>query len=116
MEGDMKEIPLSCFGKYKGQFVAIVDDADFDKLSKYKWSVVAAYKTNSRTIRYAARIEYRDNGSRKTIYMHHDIAGRKEGLVTDHIDGDGLNNSRSNLRLVTVKENAENNYIRRSIF
>ena len=43
--------------------------------------------------------------SRKLILMHRVIASTPDGLVTDHIDRNGLNNLRSNLRNVMNKEN-----------
>jgi hypothetical protein len=89
----MKSIPLS-----KGLF-AIVDDGDFDELSKYKWSAGAI-----RNYPYAVR---RPNG--KTILMHRQIMGVfNPNLIVDHIDRNTLNNTRSNLRVTTKSMNARN--------
>jgi hypothetical protein len=40
--------------------------------------------------------------------MHRVIAGTPEGMETDHIDGNGLNNRRANLRSVTASQNQHN--------
>ncbi len=93
----MKEIQLS-----QGK-ITFVDDQDFDILNKRKWSV---YK-DSHTFYAVGKIW--ENGIRKTIKMHHVIIGHPpQGFVSDHIDGDGLNNQRYNLRFVTHRESCLN--------
>lgn len=91
----MKAIPLT-----QGK-VALVDDADFAELSKFKWMAVE----DTRTF-YAAR--HSPSKTRKLIYMHRVIMKTPEKLKTDHIDGNGLNNRRKNLRICTDAENARN--------
>lgn len=86
--------------------VAIIDAADLEVVSGYKW-----YSHWSRRKFYAAtdaRFGARKCG-RRIIYMHRLIMGLPDSRVhTDHIDGDGLNNRRSNLRLCTIGENNQN--------
>jgi hypothetical protein len=77
---------------------AVVEEADYYRLSKYRW--YAAVGTNTF---YAAR---KRRGKR--IFMHREIMRPGEDMVVDHIDRDGLNNCRSNLRLCTVGENCRN--------
>lgn len=84
------EIPLS-----RG-LVTIVDDEDAAWLGRHKWSAQAA-----RGGRFYAIRGY-------GILMHRLILQPPEGFHCDHIDNDGLNNQRSNLRLVTRCENAQN--------
>lgn len=83
----------------KGQY-AIVDDADFDWLSQWKWYA----QVNESGGFYAARRITRG----KLIYMHRVINDTPEGLNTDHRDGDGLNNQRHNLRTATQLQNMMN--------
>lgn len=93
----MKEIPLT-----QGK-VALVDDEDYEELSKYKWCAVR-YWNNFYAKRYI-----RKNGKRAMEYMHREImeaVGR--ACEVDHIDGDGLNNQRANLRICTHNENTLN--------
>lgn len=88
-----KEIPLT-----QGK-VAIVDDEDFEWLSRYKWCYTKAG--------YAVRAS-RINGKRRTVYMHREILQAPAGLEVDHINGDKLDNRRSNLRIVTKQQNMFN--------
>ena len=90
----MKEIPLT-----QG-FVTIVDDEDFEELNKYKWYVI-----KSRNVYYAAHKIKKDGHWNNIQFMHQAILGVHGG---DHIDGDGLNNQRSNLRPCTHGQNAAN--------
>lgn len=99
----MKEIPLT-----QGM-VALVDDEDYEWLDQWKW-----YAKLVRGIFYAARSIKKENGKPTTVYMHHQLIGKKEGRRTDHADGDGLNNQRYNLRHVTARQNAQNKHTPRS--
>ena len=98
---DIRLIPLT-----RGK-VAIVDKADYDWLSRYKWH--ANKKANCY---YAAT---RKNS--KVLYMHREIMKYKlsatrstlsANLVVDHIDRNPLNNRGSNLRLCTPRQNCFN--------
>lgn len=51
---------------------------------------------------------YKTNNKRKTVYLHRFIMDCPAGKYVDHIDGNPLNNRRSNLRIVTHKQNCEN--------
>ena len=82
----------------KGGPFAIVDAADYDELSKYRW-----YARHTPTACYAVT---RHKG--KFIQMHRLITDAPRHLVVDHIDRNGLNNTRKNLRLCTVKQNRYN--------
>lgn len=85
--------------------VAIVDDDDYEALSKHKWCAERKGRTY-----YAVRGRSRRDPSygHGNIKMHIVIAGAAPGMVTDHIDGDGLNNLRANLRTVTQAQNLHN--------
>jgi hypothetical protein len=78
----------------KGKF-ATVDAKDYDRLAKHKWT---AYYTCGKW--YAGR---NDHG--KFILMHREIMRARKGKVVDHIDGNGLNNCKSNLRICTYSQN-----------
>lgn len=75
-----------------------VDASDWDLVSKHKWYF---YKGSGST-NYAA------SSSSGPGFMHRLIMGLKphDGLMVDHIDSDGLNNRRSNLRVVTPALNS----------
>jgi hypothetical protein len=87
-----RRIPLT-----RGKF-ALVDWQDYYRLTKFQWFVVA----NGITF-YAAR---KDRG--KILMMHRDIMEAPSHLFVDHIDHNGLNNTRSNLRLCTKAQNSCN--------
>ena len=91
-----KRIPLT-----QGQF-AIVDDADFEWLNQWKWRA-----TKSRSTYYAIR-SVQQNGKKAFIYMHRIILSPPPSRETDHINHDGLDNRRSNLRPCTRGENRQN--------
>lgn len=88
----MKELPLT-----KG-LSALVDDLDFERLSQWKW-----YASGGK---YAARRDYQDGG--RLIYMHRLVAKPEVGQHVDHINGNGLDNQRANLRRCTREQNLSN--------
>lgn len=90
----MKEIPLSL------GLVAFVDDEDFEWLNQWKWYAVKKHK-----IFYAERT----TSDRKHLKMHRLILGLSDqSVLCDHIDGNGLNNCRANLRACSHTENMRN--------
>jgi hypothetical protein len=91
-----KLIPLT-----QGKF-AIVDAEDYDWLMRYKWHVV-----NDRTTCYAMRSK-----GYTTVSMHRQIMNAPKGLIVDHIDHNGLNNRKNNLRNCTHSQNLLNRRIR----
>lgn len=90
----MKLIPLT-----QGLF-AQVDDEDFDYLNQNKW-----YAHKNGHTHYATRATSRTLGKQKTISMHCEILNTK-GI--DHIDNNGLNNQKNNLRKATNTQNQAN--------
>lgn len=77
-------------------YKTIVDDEDYEKLAKYKWHS----RVTKNTV-YAKRSEHG-----KTIYLHKEILSSND--MIDHINGNGLDNRRSNLRICTRSENLMN--------
>lgn len=87
-----KQIPLND-KKY-----AIVDDCDYEALSQYHWFIIpdgcnpyVCAKQGGQHVR-----------------MHRIIMNATEGQIVDHINGNTLDNRRSNLRVVTPSQNAMN--------
>ena len=92
----MKEIQLT-----QGK-VAIVDDEDFEYLNQFKW---CAAKLSG--IFYAVRNAPKD-GKRYQQLMHRVINKTPDSKQTDHINGNGLDNRKSNLRTATTRQNKQN--------
>jgi hypothetical protein len=80
---------------------AIVDAEDYKWLSQYKW--YAHPDTRIKTF-YARR-----HSHGRTMLMHRMIMQPPKGMVIDHINGNGLDNRRCNLRVCTQEQNARNN-------
>ena len=78
---------------------AQVDDSDLSALLKHKWHLTAGG--------YAAANSSVD-GSREYVYMHRLLLDAGPDDIVDHIDGNRLNNTRANLRLVTRTQNQWN--------
>jgi hypothetical protein len=99
-DSSTREIPLT-----KG-YVALVDEADYDMLSRFKWHAHFSGKTI-----YAARLCGGRN--RQTfVYLHRMVMLPDPGQEIDHINHNTLDNRRANLRLCSRGENASN--LRRS--
>lgn len=88
----IRYVPLT-----QGKF-AIVDARDYARVSQYNWCV----SRKGSTI-YAYR---KDHG--KNVYLHQFLMKPPPGKVVDHIDGNGLNDRRSNLRVVDRRLNQLN--------
>lgn len=91
---------------------AIVDDEDFERINHLKWYLsdrgYALHKT--RTIYYKPRKSGEIIPARKgkITRMHRFILNTPEGMVTDHINGDKLDNRKENLRYCTQGQNLRN--------
>ena len=78
----------------KGEEI-LIDRIDYDKIKEYYWSV------NSQG--YAISVI---NGKHKRLHLM--ILDKPKNFVIDHINGNKLDNRRSNLRICTCKENSRN--------
>lgn len=92
----MKKIKLTQ-GKH-----ALVDDGDFEYLNQFKW-----YAWNSGSKFYARR-HVMEAGKKTKQFMHRFILQTKNGFVSDHINGNGLDNQKCNLRNCKKKSNSRN--------
>lgn len=93
----MKLIALS-----QGKF-AQVDDEDFEAIAKHKWH--AWKRPSGKGVFYARRNVKLETGRKTIVSMHNQIIGAP---IVDHINGDGLDNTRKNLRPCTISQNNAN--------
>jgi hypothetical protein len=98
----VKEIPLSS-KKYPG-YVASVDDEDYPIVSNFSWYPSVRHHAGGILV-YAKRSLKQENGRHTTQCMHTLLTGNKK---TDHVDTNGLNNQRLNLRQATQSQNGAN--------
>lgn len=91
----MKELKLQGTNK-----VALVDDEDFDRVSIRAWQITKIENTE-----YVITV---DNNKQERLWLHVFILGKQEGKVIDHINRNGLDNQKTNLRHVTVSQNLHN--------
>jgi hypothetical protein len=83
--------------------VALIDDCDYDLVKSFRWCTLRC-DTSS----YAISFIWED-GVQRHLLMHRLILGVIDSRIqVDHIDGNGLNNVRSNLRLCSGAENSKN--------
>ena len=93
----MRKIKLTQ-GKY-----ALVDDEDFDRVNQFKWWAIKSPSNNWRAVRQKNRLN---------IYMHKFILGENSFKIIDHINGDSLDNRKSNLRYCSYSQNNMNSKIK----
>jgi len=79
--------------------VALIDEADAPLLLQWKWHIAGPGYASTRMV---------TGGRRRQVYMHRLLLDAQPGQIVDHIDGNRLNNTRANLRLVTRSQNQWN--------
>jgi hypothetical protein len=82
---------------------AIVDADDFEAIGHLRWQAC-----NVSGDKWYARRTAHNGGIERAIYMHRAILNPPHGLDVDHIDGNGLNNRRANLRICPRANNLQN--------
>lgn len=101
---------------FPGKHTAIIDTEDWDKVREYRWSIRGDY--------YVSAVIPHPDGSwhyyiregkearrrrRTTLSLHHLILGKpQKGMVVDHINHNGLDNRKENLRFATFTQNQQN--------
>src|SRR3990167_2666087 len=82
----------------KGKF-ALVDEEDYEKVNQFKWHFQGGY---------AARTYRDEDGKTKSIWMHQFILNYFVPRHIDHINRNGLDNRKENLRKILKWQNAFN--------
>jgi hypothetical protein len=94
----MREIILS------NGMVAQVDDEDYERVVIHKWIYDPAGQGYARAFIGVGV-------SRRSTQIHRFILDAPVGVQVDHINGDGLDNRRCNLRLVNRSQNQQNTFL-----
>lgn len=93
VDEDVRRVPVG-----RDHF-ALVDAADYQRVGLLRWHLLRGH--NGKLYAYTGL-------GRNCVYMHRLIAGTPRGYETDHENGDGLDNRRSNLRPATPSQNRGN--------
>lgn len=89
--------------KTHGENFIFIDGEDFDLIKKYNWSIS---KKSDKF--YVMHTVINKDKTKKKIRLHRLIMNCPDDMIVDHIDGNPLNNCRSNLRICTQSQNCMN--------
>lgn len=89
-------------------FFCLIDREDLEKIMGYKW-----YAHKDGNTHYAVAHFKKANGERGLRRMHRIILGAKKSQMCDHINHNGLDNRKTNLRFCTNSQNQHNTPKRR---
>jgi HNH endonuclease/AP2 domain len=94
--------------KKHGTHTALIDDEDFEQINKYVWSIIKGHNC----FYLGTKIQF--EGKKRFTLLHRYVMGLafKEKLLIDHINHNGLDNRKENLRISTCSQNNKN---RRSV-
>lgn len=98
----MKLIKLTQRFKDREPIYTMVDDEDYELLNQWSWR----YRDNGYTKYVFRTIKFKFNYI--VIHLHRFLLHTPSHLQVDHIDGNGLNNQKNNIRNCTFKENIRN--------
>lgn len=93
---------------------AIIDDTDYKLVSQYRWHYKKSGKTNGKNgyachaIHNKEYYKITNKVRTKNIFIHNLIMQPPKGFQVDHINRNGLDNRRKNLRIGTVSQNYAN--------
>lgn len=100
-------ISISLVGKKGAGRFALIDEADLEHVSRYKWSLLVPNPACPHGAYTQAWVIDKEDVKYRTT-LHRLIMEAITGQLVDHINGDGLDNRRCNLRLVTREQNQRN--------
>lgn len=83
---------------------AMIDDEDEALLARANWYAMKDYRTQT----WYCMAWERTKDGRHRLAMHRILMNDPKGMLIDHVDGNGLNNQRENLRLATCQQNSRN--------
>lgn len=109
---------IHIYNNLKGHLKCLIDIEDVEKVKNLFWNIRYDKRHPSCTVYVESRIS--SNRKSKRVHLHRLITNCPDDMVVDHINGDGLDNRKSNLRICTQKINTINrtncsriNYVKR---
>jgi hypothetical protein len=99
IEGNIAYVPLT-----RG-YEAIIDAADVPLVEGRNWWATPYKSNDGRILGFYAITKTKE---KKIEWLHRTIMNPKHGIIIDHINCNGLDNRRCNLREASVKQNAHN--------
>jgi hypothetical protein len=108
-------------GRWHGRHTIIIDTEDWNKVKKHTWHILgpkvnrypyARTQITHPNAQWIRRTDHHSHRQRQSgLQLHHLIMGKPGvGMVTDHINHNGLDNRKENLREVTPSQNQNNRY------
>ena len=95
----MKTKEFTIESKTHGKFKVLVDAEDWERVAQFKWSVNKNVRNKHKNVFYVV------GTSKRNMKLHRYIMECPVGMVIDHINGDTLDNRKSNLRVCTRTDN-----------
>ena len=93
----------------KGTHIMLIDDEDLDKIKDL--NLTLNYQSGGIDTNYVKHIVYENGKYFKQIHIHRLIMGlgdyKNDKRIINHIDGDGLNNCKSNLEICDTMYNTQ---------
>ncbi len=84
--------------------VCLIDASDLELVQQYRWRAACNTKRTSANW-YVRTWGKRSDGTMGNFYMHRMLVGAERHQLVDHINGNGLDNRRANLRFATPSQN-----------
>lgn len=90
----------------------LIDSEDYNLVKDYRWHIIRGKRDGytQKYVQYSIPDPHDFTSSLERGYLHRLITGAPKGMVVDHINGNGLDNRRCNLRVVTRSENLKNRH------
>ena len=85
---------------------ALIDEQDVSLVNEYKWYANTVHKNSTKSYTYPCSHPY--GRANAYVYLHRFIMSPKKGDVIDHLNGNTLDNRRSNMRICSTRENCCN--------